>query len=123
MQNISKGNIVVGKVSSIKQYGFFVQIDEKISGLVHISEISDKYVTSISKFVSVGEKILVKIKDVKNENLVLSIKDINYKTKKSCIELAKPTLKINNQSFEIFNLKFSEWYHEWERSDGKVNLN
>ena len=76
-----KGKIVRGTVTGIESYGIFVTLDEYYSGLIHISEISCKFVNNISDYVNIGETIYVKILDDINENhhLKLSIKEINYK--------------------------------------------
>ncbi len=116
MQIIKEGSIVVGKVTSIKRYGFFVEINESITGLVHISEISNKFVPKINAFVDIGELILVQIKEIQDDKLILSIKDIKYKAKNSCINLVKPTLKLDNDSFDIFENKFQDWFQEWDNS-------
>lgn len=73
-----KGNIVDGVVTGITSYGIFVKIDEQYSGLVHISEISSKFVNNPSDFAKVNDPIKVVILDIDNqsEKMKLSIKDI-----------------------------------------------
>lgn len=75
------GKRIIGVVSGITEYGVFVNFDEYYSGLIHISEISDKFVNDINDYVKIGDKIKVEILSVDNENnhLKLSIKNINYK--------------------------------------------
>lgn len=75
------GDIVQAKVTRIEKYGFFVLIDNDISGLVHISEISDSFVHSIKDYVDINEIIRVKIIGIeygKKLKLQLSIKNIQY---------------------------------------------
>lgn len=76
-----KNKVVFGTVSGITEYGAFVKFDEYYSGLIHISEISDKFVSDINNFVKIGDIINVMILDVdhKNYHLKLSIKNIDYK--------------------------------------------
>lgn len=57
------GDIVDGKVTGIQPYGAFVALDDNISGLIHISEISDGYVRDISFYVKVGDTVRVKVID------------------------------------------------------------
>ena len=57
------GDIVEGKVTGIQPYGAFVALDDHISGLIHISEISDGYVRDISHYAKVGDTVRVKIID------------------------------------------------------------
>ncbi len=112
MQSISVGDIVVAKVTGIAKYGLFVKIDDTHSGLVHISEISDGYVRNVSKFASVGEYILVKVVDIKKEKLILSIKNINYKTKKACINLPEPKLHVDPKEFDVLKDMLKVWLDE-----------
>lgn len=76
-----KGEIVQGVVLGIEDYGFFVKIDKEYSGLVHISEIVQGFVTNINDYVNVEEKIYVHILDVDKESkqMKLSVKNINYR--------------------------------------------
>ena len=76
-----ENDIIKAKVTGIESYGVFVRIDEDYTGLIHISEITQAFVTNISNFVEIGENIFVRILEVdsKNKNMKLSIKNINYK--------------------------------------------
>lgn len=58
---ISVGSIVEGKVVSVMPFGAFVDIGNKQSGLVHISEVSSKYVKDINDCVKKGDAVKVKI--------------------------------------------------------------
>ena len=55
------GEICKGKVTSITKYGAFVALDEKKSGMVHISEISYTYVKDINDHLKIGQEVKVKI--------------------------------------------------------------
>jgi len=74
-------DIIKGKVTGIESYGVFVRIDEEYIGLIHISEITEGYVTNINNYVELDENIFVRILDVDTDNkhMKLSIKNINYK--------------------------------------------
>ena len=80
MEDFKLGSIVKGEVTGIEPYGIFVKVDD-YTGLIHISEIANNYVSNITKYVNIGENIYMKIIDVDNENnrLSLSIKGLNYK--------------------------------------------
>ncbi len=80
MEDFKVGSIVKGEVTGIEPYGIFVSIDD-YAGLIHISEIADSFVSNISKYVTLGERIYAKIIEVDKENkkLKLSIKGLNYK--------------------------------------------
>lgn len=55
------GTVVEGEVTHITTFGAFVKLEHGEEGLVHISEIANEYVTDISKFVAVGDKVSVKV--------------------------------------------------------------
>lgn len=101
MREYRKGDIVVGRVTGIKKYGIFVIVEEEISGLIHISEASDKYVTDINSIVSVGDYILVEVVSLDNDKLKLSIKNIDYKAKRTSINLKVPKIKVNPKEFDV----------------------
>ena len=83
-KNYKIGTIVTGYVTGIEDYGIFVHLDDKVSGLIHISEISKHFVKDINKYAKLGEVIRVKIIGMENStHYQLSIKDIDYRIMKS----------------------------------------
>lgn len=73
--SLETGSIVEGKVTSIAKFGVFVLLPEGKSGLVHISEIANSFVSDISQFVSVGQSVKVRILSISDEGKInLSIK-------------------------------------------------
>jgi len=71
------GASVSGKVTNITDFGIFVEIEEGIEGLVHISELSQKRVKSASELFAIGDTVTATIKsiDSKARKIRLSIKD------------------------------------------------
>lgn len=68
------GSIVKGKVTNIAQYGVFVEIENGIEGLVHISEMSWlKNNVSPSKILSLGQEVNVMILDINTEHHRISL--------------------------------------------------
>ena len=61
IQNIKVGSIVEGTVESLQTYGAFIDLGDHISGLVHISQMSDKYIRHPLEAVSVGDVVEVKV--------------------------------------------------------------
>jgi polyribonucleotide nucleotidyltransferase len=71
------GKVYEAVVDEIMPYGVFVNVSPSISGLVHISEIADGYVSDASKFVKKGQKIKVKVIGIDDEGRVnFSIKRV-----------------------------------------------
>jgi polyribonucleotide nucleotidyltransferase len=60
-EEIRIGRIYEGRVTSIKDFGAFVEIVPGKDGLVHISELDDKYVSRVEDVVNIGDKIPVKV--------------------------------------------------------------
>lgn len=75
-QEIVVGSILEGKIVKIKPFGAIVSIADGAQGLVHISQISDKFVQDINDVVAVGDAVRVKVlsKDEENGKITLSIK-------------------------------------------------
>ncbi len=71
------GSIVSGKVTNITDFGIFVEIEEGIEGLVHISELSSRRVKSSSELFALGDTVSAVVKNVdpKSRKIRLSIKD------------------------------------------------
>lgn len=70
----SLGDEFLGEVTGIVDFGIFVKIEEGLEGLVHISEIDWGLVDDPNKFAKVGEKVKVKIIEIKDGKISLSIK-------------------------------------------------
>ena len=77
ISNVEVGLVTEGTVETIKPYGAFVNIGNGLSGLVHISQISDKRIKSPSAVLSVGDKVKVKVTAIKDGKLSLSMKALN----------------------------------------------
>lgn len=74
-------DVVMVTVVGITDYGIFVSLEDGHKGLIHISEISDKFISDINSFVKLNDKIFAKIIGIDNEKerFNLSIKKMNYK--------------------------------------------
>ena len=72
---LTVGDIVEGKITAVKDYGVFVDLGEGKSGMVHISEIAQSYVSNINDFVKVGDQVKLKVLTVADDGKIsLSIK-------------------------------------------------
>ena len=75
MTQIEVGAILDGTVSSIAKFGAFVNLPERRSGLVHISEIASEYVADVNEYLQVGQAVKVKVLAITPEGKInLSIK-------------------------------------------------
>ena len=72
-EDLKNGMILNGTVRNVIDFGAFVDIGVKYDGLVHISEMSDKFIKNPSEIVSVGDIIKVKVIDIDNERHKVSL--------------------------------------------------
>lgn len=77
MAEMKPGMVVNGVVESIKPYGAFVRLDNGLSGLVHISQISNKRLKTPTEVLSVGDQVTAKLTQIKDGKLSLSIRALN----------------------------------------------
>ena len=79
-QKYKIGDLVKGKVTKLASFGAFVQLDDDIDGLVHISQISEERVTKVKDVLKVGQEVearVIKVDKVERR-IGLSIKAANY---------------------------------------------
>lgn len=101
---MKKGDIVKGRITSIKPYGAFVKVNDTIDGLIHISEISDRFVRSIEDYLSIGDLVDLEVIKVSSDNkLSLSYRSLNKggRKKREKIELI--------HGFKPLAEKMDEW--------------
>jgi len=85
VKQYSIGQKVTGKVTKVVNYGAFVRIDDKVNGLIHISEMSDKLVKDPSDHVKLGDTIEIVIISISQEerHLGLSMKKVKTGVQKT----------------------------------------
>lgn len=79
INKLQVGLVTTGIIEKIAPYGCFVNIGEDLTGLVHISQICGKHIKSPNEVVKLGEEVKVKILDVKDGKISLSIKAVEEK--------------------------------------------
>ncbi len=73
------GQIVKGKVSKIASFGAFVELEDGVDGLVHISQISDQHIEKVKDALKVGQEVEARIVKIDREErrIGLSIKAVD----------------------------------------------
>lgn len=110
MPKYKAGDVIKGKVTGIEKYGIFLLIDNDYTGLIHISEISDKFVRNVFDYVQLGEVIYSKVLEVDEDSkkIKLTIKNFDYRIDD------KKELEDKN-GFSLLRKKLPEWISEYKK--------
>ncbi len=73
---VAPGSVLEGKVESVMPYGAFVDLGDGLSGLVHVSQISQKRIKTPSEVLNVGDTVKVKVLNTNNNKISLSMKAV-----------------------------------------------
>lgn len=74
IEAIAVGDVFDGKVEKITSYGAFIRLENGLSGLVHISQMSPKRIKTPDEAVKIGDAVKVKVIQKKDGKLSLSMK-------------------------------------------------
>lgn len=88
ISNVQVGLVTEGTVESLQPYGAFVDLGNGMSGLVHISQISEKRIKHPGAVLKEGDKVKVKVIAVKDGKLSLSMKALNDIASEEIVEEA-----------------------------------
>ncbi len=108
MSYIKIGNIIEGQITGITKYGIFVSLEDNYVGLIHISEVSNKFIRDLEEKFKVGDLIRVKVLSIDEDKLQvkLSIKKLKNKSK------SKRKIEEKGRGFEPLEENLSEWVNE-----------
>lgn len=98
------GDVVEGEVTGAVDFGIFVKIEDGLEGLVHISELDWGLVEDTRSLYKVGDKIKVKVIEVKDDKISLSIKQLH---ENPWVEAAKKYEK--GQTVEGVVIKYNKY--------------
>ena len=83
LASVEVGSVLKGNVESIQSYGVFVRLENGLSGLVHISQISNQRIKSADQVLKVGDEVDVKVIGIKDGKISLSIKALIEEAEKA----------------------------------------
>ena len=108
MSNIKIGKIVEGQITGVTKYGVFVSLEDNYVGMVHISEVSDKFVTDLTHKFTVGDIVRVKVLSIDEDKLQvkLSIKKVKIDSKNNRL------IHETGKGFEPLKNKMPLWVNE-----------
>jgi small subunit ribosomal protein S1 len=98
------GSLVKGKVSKIASFGAFIELEEGVDGLVHISQISEQRVDKVKDALAIGQEVEARVVKVDRDarRIGLSVKAVNM------TEDQIKALEINTDDFDTASSKSSE---------------
>ena len=80
LSKVQAGMVYEGKVESLQPYGAFIDLGDGISGLVHISQISEKRLGHPKEALKLNQEVKVKVLGIKDGKISLSMKALNEAT-------------------------------------------
>ena len=109
------GDLIIGKITSVKPYALFLSFEGGSSGLLHISELSDSYIRDIEKYGSIGDEIKVKVISIDDANgfLRVSYKKVPEEERYSThVNEARIYLEESEKDFSELEKKLPIWIEE-----------
>ena len=79
IMELTVGTVLEGKIKSITNFGAFVALPENKTGMVHISEVANAYVSDIRQHLTEGQDVKVMVIGTENGKINLSIKRLEPK--------------------------------------------
>ena len=95
---LTVGAVLEGKVKTITNFGAFVSLPENKTGLVHISEVANTYVSDIRQHLTEGQDVKVVVIGVDGSKVNLSIKRLEAPAPKAAGKFSGTTRRENNAS-------------------------
>ena len=84
--SVEVGSVMTGTVETLQNYGAFIDLGNGLSGLVHVSQISDKRIKTPADVLEVGQSVDVKVIGVKDGKISLSMKALIKKKEEEVVE-------------------------------------
>ena len=112
---LTVGAILEGKVKSITNFGAFIALPENKTGLVHISEVANAYVSDIRQHLTEGQDVKVMVLSTDGGKVNLSIKRLEQPARPARTPTPPPAPKTADQLFEE---KLKQFMSE---SDSKIS--
>lgn len=93
------GTVLEGIVESLQPYGAFVDLKDGLSGLVHISQISQRRIKKLSEVLKVGDQVKVKVLNTNDGKIALSMKAVSEQQEAEAVEKVDTSKYSSKESF------------------------
>ena len=122
---LTVGSILEGKIKTITNFGAFVALPENKTGMVHISEVSNTYVSDIRQHLTEGQDVKVMVISAEPGKINLSIKRLEAKPQRENkpqqnrpVRTAPPPPPAPKTADQLFEEKLKQFMSE---SDSKIS--
>jgi protein Tex len=107
IEDVKPGMIVPGIVTNVTRFGAFIDIGVKQDGLVHVSEIANRYISDPNEVLKLNDKVQVKVTevDVARKRIALSIKQAQSESKPDRRPKVASAIKVQQTNPKIFEEK------------------
>lgn len=108
------GMVVYGKITGIKPYGAFVGFEDDVTGLIHISELSNGFVKDVNHYVKVNDYVMLKVIDIDydQKQLRLSFKALSQNQRKYVKKVKFQGMPKKEKGFQSIQEKMPKWLEE-----------
>ena len=103
LKTIQVGNVYEGTVKNIESYGAFVELENGVEGLLHISEIEHNRIVKVEKVLNTGDKVKVQVIKVEDGHIGLSRKALIPNYWKDFVDATKVNDLVKGTVTEINN--------------------
>jgi protein Tex len=110
IEDVKPGMTVPGIVTNITNFGAFVDIGVKQDGLVHVSQLANRYVSDPNEVVKLNQRVIVTVTevDVMRKRIALTMKGENQKTETSIHKPARKNINKQDQPLNSFQNKLMD---------------
>ena len=114
MSKYQIGEIYTVTVKEVKPYAAFITFDDGALGMLHISELSDKFINDIERYVSAGDSISVKLLEIdpKNGFARVSFKQVPIELRTNNHVNIRKALDKDEEAFKTLKEKIPQWIQE-----------
>lgn len=105
------GMTVYGRITGIKPYGAFVRFEDGVTGLIHISEISNGFVKHIDHFMNINDYVMCKVIDIdfEHKQLRLSFKALSQNKRRYIKKVKFDGMPDSIKGFDTLKTMMPKW--------------
>jgi uncharacterized protein len=100
VDDLAEGMILPGTVTNVTKFGAFVDIGVRMEGLVHVSQMSRRFIKDPTRVVSAGDRVMVKVLKVEKEKKRISLSIKQAKGKDLSAAPASPAARPSDEAEE-----------------------